>query len=63
LEQTASLRQQGAELLLGHFLGSLPKGSRGKDIQVETTMGDLLSALAGHPATQKGVALQKEVIL
>ena len=47
LEQTASLRQQGAELLLAHLLGKLPKGSRGKDIQVETTMGDLLAALTG----------------
>ncbi|MFZ0219484.1 MAG: helicase-related protein, partial [Candidatus Aquirickettsiella sp.] len=47
LEQTANLRQQGAELLLAHLLGKLPKGSRGKDIQVETTMGDLLAALTG----------------
>ncbi|WP_292216250.1 RecQ family ATP-dependent DNA helicase [Mesorhizobium sp.] len=47
LEQTASLRQQGAELLLAHLLGKLPKGSRGKDIQVETTMGDLLATLTG----------------
>ncbi|MER8983702.1 RecQ family ATP-dependent DNA helicase [Mesorhizobium sp. M0843] len=47
LEQTASLRRQGAELLLTHLLGKLPKGSRGKDIQVETTMGDLLATLTG----------------
>lgn len=47
LEQTASLRRQGAELLLAHLLGKLPKGSRGKDIQVETTIGDLLAALNG----------------
>lgn len=47
LEQTAILRQQGAERLLGHLLGTLPKGSRGKDIQVETTMGDLLATLTG----------------
>ena len=47
LEQTASLRQQGAELLLAHLLGKLSKGSRGKDIQVETTMGDLLATLTG----------------
>jgi ATP-dependent DNA helicase RecQ len=47
LEQTASLRRQGAELLLGHLLGKLAKGSKGKDIQVETTMGDLLATLTG----------------
>lgn len=47
LEETARLRRQGAELLLAHLLGKLPKGSRGKDIQVETTMGDLLAALTG----------------
>ena len=47
LEQTANLRHQGAELLLGHLLGKLPKGSKGKDIAVETTMGDLLAALTG----------------
>ncbi len=47
LEETARLRRQGAELLLVHLLGKLPKGSRGKDVQVETTMGDLLSALTG----------------
>lgn len=47
LEQTATLRQQGAERLLGHLLGRLPKGSRGKDIRVETTMGDLLATLTG----------------
>jgi ATP-dependent DNA helicase RecQ len=47
LEETASLRRQGAELLLAHLLDKLPKGSRGKDIQVETTVGDLLAALNG----------------
>ena len=52
LEQTAKLRQQGAELLLATS-GELPKGSRGKDIQVETTMGDLLAALTGDLASQQ----------
>ena len=47
LEQTASLRRQGAELLLGHLLGKLEKRRSGKDIQVETTIGDLLAALNG----------------
>ncbi|GLS31386.1 hypothetical protein [Neomesorhizobium albiziae] len=30
-----------------HLLGKLPKSSRGKDIHVETTMGDLLAGLTG----------------
>ena len=47
LEQTASIRRQAAELLLGHFTGKVPKGTRGKDLQVETTMGDLLASLSG----------------
>ncbi|MCK8780782.1 RecQ family ATP-dependent DNA helicase [Rhizobium sp. NTR19] len=57
LEQTATLRQQGAERLLGHLLGKLPKGSRGKDIQVETTMGDLLATLTGD-ALLRGSGIQ-----
>ncbi len=57
LEQTASLRQQGAALLLGHLLGKLAKGARGKDIQVETTMGDLLAALTGD-ALLRGSGIQ-----
>ncbi len=47
LGQTAQLRRQAAEILLGHLTGKVPKGMRGKDIQVETTMGDLLAALNG----------------
>ncbi|WP_119388353.1 RecQ family ATP-dependent DNA helicase [Taklimakanibacter lacteus] len=47
LEQTAGLRRQGAELLLMHLIDKVPKGIRGKDVQVETTMGDLLAALNG----------------
>jgi ATP-dependent DNA helicase RecQ len=58
LEQTASLRHQGAELLLGHLLGRLAKSSRGKDIQVETTMGDLLAALTGD-ALLRGSGIQE----
>ncbi len=43
--QTAEIRRQGAELLLAHLTGKARK--RGKDIQVETTMGDLLASLTG----------------
>jgi ATP-dependent DNA helicase RecQ len=47
LERVAELRHQAARTLLGHLLGRLAKGQRGKDIQVETTLGDLLAALNG----------------
>jgi ATP-dependent DNA helicase RecQ len=47
LEQTAALRRQSAELLLVYLTDKVPKGTRGKDIQVETTMGDLLATLNG----------------
>lgn len=47
IEQTASIRRQGAEILLAHLLGKVAKGTRGKDLQVETTMGDLLATLTG----------------
>lgn len=45
LEQTGLIRRQAAELLLAHLLGKVPKGVRGKDLQVETTLGDLLAVL------------------
>lgn len=45
LDQTAVLRRQAAELLLGHLAGKVAKGVRGKDIQVETTVGDMLGVL------------------
>lgn len=42
---TANLRWQAAELLLNYLTGRLDKGVRGKDLQVETTVGDLLAQL------------------
>ena len=47
VEQTAMIRHQGAELLLSHLSGKLSKGTRGKDLQVATTIGDLLASLNG----------------
>ena len=47
IEQTARIRRQAAGLLLGHLIGKVAKGVHGKDIQVETTMGDLLAVLTG----------------
>jgi ATP-dependent DNA helicase RecQ len=47
VEQSAALRHQAGEALVGHLLGRLEKGQRGKDLQVETTLGDLLASLSG----------------
>lgn len=47
LEQTSSIRRQAAERLLTHLLGKVAKGTRGKDIQIETTLGDLLAVISG----------------
>lgn len=55
IEQTATLRRQGAELLLTHLMGKVSKGTKGKDIQVETTLGDLLAALNGDVLLRSAV--------
>lgn len=47
VEQTANLRRMGAERLLAFLVGKVPKGVRGKDIPVETTLGGLLAAING----------------
>jgi ATP-dependent DNA helicase RecQ len=47
VERTADLRRQGAQVLLAHLAGKVAKGTRGKDIQVETTLGDMAAALNG----------------
>ncbi|MFV0384523.1 RecQ family ATP-dependent DNA helicase [Paracoccus sp. (in: a-proteobacteria)] len=47
VDQTAAIRRQAAETQLAHLTGKVAKGRRGKDIQVETTMGDLLASLTG----------------
>ena len=47
LEATAAIRRQAGERLLSHLLERVAKGTRGKDIQVETTLGDMLAALNG----------------
>ena len=45
--QTAEIRRRGAELLLRHLERLVPKGTRGKDLRVDTTMGRLQADLAG----------------
>ncbi len=47
VERTADLRRQGAQVLLAHLAGKVAKGMRGKDIQVETTLGNMAAALNG----------------
>lgn len=47
VQQTAELRRLGGQRLLTHLLRQVPKGVRGKDIPVETTLGDLLGAING----------------
>lgn len=43
--RTAAFRREAAQNLLNHLLGKVPKGKRGKDLLVETTLGDLTAAL------------------
>jgi ATP-dependent DNA helicase RecQ len=47
VQRTADLRRQGAQVLLAHLSGKVARGTRGKDIQVETTLGAMLDALNG----------------
>ena len=45
ISQTAERRCKAAEILLKFLTMQLDKGARGKDLQVETTIGDLLAQL------------------
>jgi len=45
LGRTAELRRRAAELVLGHLEGLVAKGTRGKDIRVETTLGKMQAAV------------------
>jgi len=45
--RTADLRRQGARALLAHLSGKVAKGARGRDLQVDTTLGAMLDALNG----------------
>ena len=47
LARTAEIRRAGASRLLEFLIGLADKAARGNDIQVETTLGALTSALAG----------------
>lgn len=45
IEQTAQLRRLAAEQLMSHLVDKVQAGLKGKDIPVETTLGDLLGAI------------------
>lgn len=45
IEQTAQLRRQAAERLVSFLINKVQAGLRGKDVPVETTLGDLLAAI------------------
>lgn len=45
ISRTAEVRWQAAEILLRFLTGRLNSGARGKDLPVETTVGDLLAQL------------------
>lgn len=47
VDQTAAVRWMAAEKLLDFLISKVPVGTRGKDIQVDTTIGDILAALSG----------------
>ncbi|MDE0159793.1 MAG: RecQ family ATP-dependent DNA helicase [Candidatus Dadabacteria bacterium] len=45
LEKTAEIRRAAADLLLGHLLACVPRGTRGTDLMVDTTLGKLLRTI------------------
>lgn len=45
IDQTAELRRQAAERLMSHLIEKVQAGLKGKDVAVETTLGDLLFAI------------------
>ena len=55
LEKTADLRREAAALLLEHLLGLLPAKTRGVDLMVDTTMGELLKAIRSDLALKSRI--------
>ncbi len=45
IDQTAQVRRQAAERLVTHLIEKVQVGLKGKDVAVETTLGDLLAAI------------------
>ncbi|WP_234710104.1 RecQ family ATP-dependent DNA helicase [Sinorhizobium medicae] len=55
VSRTAEVRRRGAELLLQHLEGLVAKGTRGKDIQVETTLGKMQAFVTGDVFLKQSV--------
>lgn len=55
VEQTAQLRRLAAERLIAHLIDQVQAGLRGKDIPVETTLGDLLAAISSDALLRASV--------
>jgi ATP-dependent DNA helicase RecQ len=47
IQKIADIRRQGAQALVAHLTGKVVKGQKGKDLQVDTTLGAMLDALNG----------------
>lgn len=55
LQKWASVRREGAELLLAHLLECLPPDARGTDLLAETTLGKLNHAIESDQILTQGV--------
>ncbi len=55
VEKSAELRRQTASRPLAHLTDKVPKGVRGKDVSVETTLGDLLAGISGDAILRASV--------
>lgn len=53
---TAELRRKGAAVILRSLIESAPQNARGKDIQVETTLGVLMAALSGDLELRRDIS-------
>jgi len=57
IERTADIRWQAANILLTFLINKVETGTRGKDIQVDTTLGELLAEL-NNDALLKGTGIK-----
>ncbi|MDE2915456.1 MAG: RecQ family ATP-dependent DNA helicase [Paracoccaceae bacterium] len=62
LEETAARRREAARLLLDHLLGRLPRGVRGTDLLVETTVGDLLRSITSDMAMMSRIRSPEKLL-
>ncbi len=62
LIETAERRRAAARVLLDHLLDSLPSGSRGTDLLVETTLGKLLSTIRSDLELKTTVRIPEKLL-